>query len=327
MILEDISEGNIRPQNITEFIGQKKLIQNLEVFIGSALKRKIPLDHILISGPPGLGKTTLANIVAREMNTVIKTTSGPVIDKKGDLAALLTNLEAGQILFVDEIHRLGRSIEEILYSAMEDFSIDLIIGEGPSAKSLRLDIPPFTLIGATTREGLLSSPLRDRFGIQFRVELYDNEDISIIVKNSSAKLDIDILDEAANLIGRRSRGTPRIANRLLKRCRDFAEMHSGGVINESIADKSLNELGIDSMGLNPLDRKLLETIQVNYNGGPVGIKTLAATLGEEKDTLEEVCEPFLLKAGFLLRSSKGRMISDKGKTHMHYPVRKNPSLI
>ena len=314
-------EISLRPGTLAEFIGQPDLKKNLDIFIGSALKRKDTLDHVLISGPPGLGKTTLANIIAQEMNTAIRSTSGPVIEKQGDLAAILSNLEPNQILFIDEIHRLSRTIEEVLYSAMEDFTLDIMIGQGPSARTVKIGLPKFTLIGATTRSGLLSSPLRDRFGIPLRVEFYHPDEMKKIITRSAAILETDITDDASAEIGRRSRGTPRIANRLLRRCRDFAELENSGTITLRNAKSTLERLGVDALGLDKLDRQILKTIIENYKGGPVGLNTLAATLGEEKDTLQDVCEPFLLQTGLIIRSNRGRMIGDPGLKHMSTPVR------
>jgi Holliday junction DNA helicase RuvB len=313
---EDQQEYSLRPKVLAEFIGQLDLKENLRVFIDSAKKRGETLDHILFSGPPGLGKTTLAHIISREMGTSCRSTAGPIIEKQGDLAAILTNLEPNQVLFIDEIHRMSRVIEEVLYSAMEDFTLDIIIGEGPSARTVKLDLPRFTLIGATTRAGLLSSPLRDRFGIPLRLEYYRPEDLKEIIVRSAAILNTDILDEAALEIGRRSRGTPRIANRLLKRARDFADLKTNGVITVEIVDETLQRLGIDELGLDKLDRNILETILKTYGGGPVGIAALAASVSEEKDTLEDVCEPFLLQTGMIQRTPRGRMLTDKGKLHI-----------
>ena len=312
----DPKEYGVRPRTLEEFVGQNQMKKNLTVFINSAIKRQEAIDHILLSGPPGLGKTTMAQIIANQMNSSIRSTSGPVIEKQGDLVAILTNLTENQILFIDEIHRMSRSIEEILYSAMEDFTLDIIIGQGPSARSIKINLPPFTLIGATTRAGMLSSPLRDRFGIPLRFELYEADELTKIVSRSAALLDITIVDEAAQVIGKRSRGTPRIANRLLRRCRDFAEMQNHGVITKDVADETLEKLHVDEIGLDKLDKELLVAIHEVYKGGPVGLNTLAATLGEDKDTLEDVCEPFLLKCGFLLRTSRGRMLSDLGRKHL-----------
>ncbi|MGK0291487.1 MAG: Holliday junction DNA helicase RuvB, partial [bacterium] len=275
---EDRQEYNLRPQRVREFIGQEKLKGNLEIFIKSAILREQPLDHILFSGPPGLGKTTLANIISKEMGSSFRSTTGPVIERQGDLAAILTNLEPNQVLFIDEIHRMSRNIEEILYSAMEDFTLDIIIGQGPSAKTVKIDLPQFTLVGATTRSGLLSSPLRDRFGIPLRFDFYTPENLQEIIIRSAAILEVEIMDLAALSIGERSRGTPRIANRLLKRTRDFAILKSGGVITPEIVDETLTSLGIDEKGLDRLDRDILKTMIHMYSGGPVGVDSLAATL-------------------------------------------------
>ena len=317
---EDPKETGVRPLSLDEFVGQAEMKGNLSVFIESAKKRGEAIDHVLLSGPPGLGKTTMAQIIANHMGATVRSTSGPVLEKQGDLAALLTNLTPHQVLFIDEIHRVSRSIEEILYSAMEDFTLDIIIGQGPAARSIKINLPPFTLIGATTRTGLLSSPLRDRFGIPLRFELYSPEELTQIVNRSAAILDIDIVPEAAIEIGRRSRGTPRIANRLLRRCRDFAEIMSQGVLTHKVAAETLSRLNVDELGLDKLDRDIITTIHEVYNGGPVGLNTLAATLGEEKDTLEDVCEPYLLKSGFLLRTPRGRMISDIARKHLGLSV-------
>ena len=290
-LAEDAQESSLRPKTLAEYIGQEKAKENLSIFIQAARKRQESLDHVLLHGPPGLGKTTLAGIIAQEMGVNIRITSGPAIEKPGDLAALLTNLNEGDILFVDEIHRLNRSVEEILYPAMEDYALDIIVGKGPSANSIRLDLPHFTLIGATTRAGQLSAPLRDRFGVTLRLELYTPEELSKIVTRSAGILNCDIVPEGAYEIARRSRGTPRIANRMLRRVRDFADVKADGVITKQVAAEALCALEIDYLGLDPVDRRMMAAIIENYNGGPVGLETLAATIGEESVTLEDVYEP------------------------------------
>ncbi len=300
-------ENGIRPRLLADFIGQDKIIENLQIFIKAAKKRKEPLDHVLLHGSPGLGKTTLANIIANEMGVSIKTTSGPVIERAGDLAALLTNLSSGDVLFIDEIHRLNPLIEEILYPAMEDYAIDLVIGQGPNARSIRLDIPKFTLIGATTRTGLLTPPLRDRFGVMLRVDFYPPDALYKIIKRSAEILSIKISDEGAQEIARRSRGTPRIANRLLRRVRDFAEVEADGVITKDVASRALTLLNVDEKGLDNMDRLILETIINKFSGGPVGIDTIAVTVGEEGSTIEDVYEPFLIQEGYVKRTPRGRV--------------------
>ena len=313
---EDASEGSLRPKVISEYIGQEKVKDNLSVFIEAAKGRMEPLDHVLLHGPPGLGKTTLANVIANEMGVNIRITSGPTIEKAGDLAALLTNLQENDILFVDEIHRLNRAVEEILYPAMEDYAIDIIIGKGPSANSIRLDLPRFTLIGATTRSGQLSAPLRDRFGVVLRLELYTPEELCRIVIRSADILNIGIEPEGAYEIASRSRGTPRIANRMLRRVRDFAQVRAQGIITQAVADDALGRLEVDKMGLDAVDRRMLKSIISFYSGGPVGLETLAATINEESVTLEDVYEPYLLQQGFLMRTPRGRCATRLAYEHL-----------
>lgn len=304
------SEANLRPLKLIQFIGQKNVKDNLSVYIQAALKRNEPIDHILLYGPPGLGKTTLANIIAREMGVNIKMTSGPVIERAGDLAAILTNLKEKDILFIDEIHRLNRSVEEILYPALEDFALDILIGKGPSARSIRIDLPKFTLIGATTRTGLITSPLRSRFGVISRVGYYHDEELQQIIVRSAAILKIKIEEKASMEIARRSRGTPRIANRLLKRIRDYAQIEGKGIVSHDIAMFALKNMGIDNLGLCEIDKRLLLTIIDKFNGGPVGLGTLAASINEDKETVCDVHEPFLLQKGFLARTPQGRKTTE-----------------
>ena len=316
---EDAGEGSLRPRFLNEYIGQERAKENLRIFIQAAKMRGESLDHVLLHGPPGLGKTTLAAVIANEMGVNMRITSGPTIEKPGDLAALLTNLQENDILFVDEIHRMNRAVEEILYPAMEDFAIDIIIGKGPSANSIRLDLPKFTLIGATTRSGQLSAPLRDRFGAVLRLELYTPEELRRIVERSARILGIPIESAGADEIARRSRGTPRIANRILRRVRDFAQVTANGVITRDVADKALNRLEIDHLGLDALDRRMLRSIIEYYSGGPVGVETLAATINEESVTLEDVYEPYLLQQGFLTRTPRGRCVTQKAYEHLGIP--------
>lgn len=320
-------ENSLRPKQMSDYIGQDKVKENLAVYIQAAKGRGEALDHVLLYGPPGLGKTTLAGIIANEMGVNIRITSGPAIEKQGDLAALLTNLQEGDVLFIDEIHRLNRSVEEVLYPAMEDRALDIIIGKGPSARSIRLDLPNFTLVGATTRAGQLSAPLRDRFGVIMRLELYTPQELSIIVKRSASILGIDIDDEGAAQIAARSRGTPRIANRLLKRSRDFAEVKYNGVITREAAADALSRMEVDELGLDAIDRRLLTAMIKNYNGGPVGLETIAAAIGEEAVTIEDVYEPYLMQIGFLSRTPRGRCASPAAYKHLGFEQDGQQSLI
>jgi len=305
-------ERAVRPKTLAEYEGQPKVRDQMQLFVDAARNRSEPLDHTLIFGPPGLGKTTLANIIAHEMGASLKSTSGPVLERAGDLAAILTNLEAGDVLFIDEIHRLSASVEEVLYPAMEDYQLDIMIGEGPAARSIKLDLPPFTLVGATTRAGLLTSPLRDRFGIVQRLEFYSEADLANIVNRSARLMGIECEADGASEIAKRSRGTPRIANRLLRRVRDFAEVRADGVITQQVSDDALNLLHVDAHGFDQMDRKLLSVLANHFNGGPVGIESLATSLGEERGTLEEVIEPYLIQQGYLHRTPRGRTLTQAG---------------
>ena len=316
---EERSEMTLRPQKLEDYIGQKKATDNLKIFIEAAKLRKEPLDHVLFYGPPGLGKTTLAGIISHEMGVDIRMTSGPAIERAGDLAAILTNLNENDVLFIDEIHRLNRSVEEVLYSAMEDFALDIIIGKGPSARSIRLDIAKFTLIGATTRAGSLSAPLRDRFGVSCKFEMYTTEELKKIIGRSAELLGVTADEQSMEEMAKRSRGTPRVANRMLKRVRDFSQVKGNGVIDIDITQKALDALGVDHMGLESLDREILRTIIERFKGGPVGIDTIAASIGEERVTIEDVYEPYLIQAGFLHRTQKGRVVSAQAYKHLGIP--------
>ncbi|MDQ0192734.1 Holliday junction branch migration DNA helicase RuvB [Paenibacillus wynnii] len=316
MMDEQAVEFSLRPRYLGEYIGQNQVKENLKIYIEAAKMRSEALDHVLLYGPPGLGKTTLANIIANELGVSLRTTSGPAIERPGDLAALLTNLQQGDVLFIDEIHRLHRTVEEVLYPAMEDFALDIMIGKGPSARSMRLDLPPFTLIGATTRAGMLSAPLRDRFGVVSRLELYSMDELSYIVSRNADLLGIEILGDAADEVALRSRGTPRIANRLLKRVRDFAQVRGDGIITPEIAGEALKMLQVDPLGLDSIDHKMLLSMITGFRGGPVGLDTIAATIGEESQTIEDVYEPYLLQIGFMQRTPRGRIVTPAAYQHL-----------
>ncbi len=316
-------DQSLRPQKLIDYVGQAQIKDNLDVFLGAAKKRKQPLEHVLLHGAPGLGKTTLAHIIAKEMGVGIRVTSGPAIERPGDLAAILSNLEAGSILFIDEIHRLHRTIEEVLYPAMEDYQLDIVIGKGPSARTVRLDLPHFTLVGATTRLSLISSPLRDRFGATYRLDFYEDKELVEILKRSAKILKAKLEADAAQEIASRSRRTPRVANRLLKRVRDFAEVKSNGTITKTVAEEALSKLDIDRLGLDQVDRKILQYIIEKFQGGPVGLTTIAAAVAEETDTIEDIYEPFLLQLGFLARTPRGRTATAAAYEHLGHPVPKN----
>ncbi|MCR6096988.1 Holliday junction branch migration DNA helicase RuvB [Salipaludibacillus agaradhaerens] len=317
---EEWEERSLRPQSLSQYIGQKSVKDNLKVFIEAAKMREECLDHVLLYGPPGLGKTTLSLIIANEMGVNLRTTSGPAIERPGDLAAVLTGLEPGDVLFIDEIHRLNRSVEEVLYPAMEDYFLDIVIGKGPSARSVRLDLPPFTLVGATTRAGMLSAPLRDRFGVVSRLEYYTAEELQEIVERTADVLEVKMDKQAAEEVAKRSRGTPRIANRILKRVRDFAQVRGDGTINYAITDEALKLLQVDKLGLDHIDHKLLLNIIEKFRGGPVGLDTIAATIGEESHTIEDVYEPYLMQIGFLQRTPRGRMVTSSVYNHFNLEV-------
>lgn len=317
---EETLERALRPKVLDEYVGQEKARGQLEIFINAARGRSEPLDHVLLFGPPGLGKTTLAHIIAKEMGVNMRQTSGPVLERAGDLAALLTNLEPNDVLFIDEIHRLSPVVEEILYPAMEDYRLDIMIGEGPAARSVRLDLPPFTLVGATTRAGMLTNPLRDRFGIVSRLEFYTSDELARIVSRSAGLLEVDMQGDGALEIAKRSRGTPRIANRLLRRVRDYAQVKSDGIVTSAIADAALKMLDVDQLGFDVMDRKLLLAVLEKFNGGPVGLDNLAAAIGEERDTIEDVLEPYLIQQGYLMRTPRGRVATQQAYQHFGLPV-------